>query len=117
MSDISLIWRYRSVLHLISFYEERLCGYPRQKKRKSDNFFHLTKITDTILTITNIFVLCQVKVKLNHSSAVDLLWGLLVDFPPHALLTRQGLLQALLDIMVRSQISPRTQHTVHSSLN
>ena len=73
-------------------------------------------MTDTLLPHTNNFVLCQVKVKLNHSSAVDLLWGLLVDFPPHALLTRQGLLQALLDIMVRSQKSPNTQRTVNSSL-
>lgn len=44
-------------------------------------------------------IISQVKVKLNHSTAVSLLWDILSDFPPHAILSRQGLLQSLLDIL------------------
>ena len=43
----------------------------------------------------------KVKVKLNHSSSVGLLGDILADFPPHALLSRQGLIMAMLDILVQ----------------
>lgn len=41
----------------------------------------------------------EVKIKMNHTSSVILLWEVLSDFPPHVLLSRQGMLQALFDIL------------------
>lgn len=43
----------------------------------------------------------KVKVKLNHSSSVGLLGDIMADFPPHAILSRQGLIMAMLDILVQ----------------
>jgi hypothetical protein len=41
----------------------------------------------------------EVKIKLNHYSCVGLLWEVLVDFSPHTILARPGLLQGLLDVL------------------
>jgi hypothetical protein len=53
----------------------------------------------------------EVKVKLNHHTCVGLLWDILSDFPPHVLFERQGLLQALLDVLGSTSISSRSSYS------
>jgi hypothetical protein len=45
----------------------------------------------------------EVKVKLSHVNCGSALMDCLVEFPPHALLSRAGLLQAMLDILGSSE--------------
>jgi hypothetical protein len=52
----------------------------------------------------------EVKVKLNHHTCVGLLWDILSDFPPHVLFERQGLLQALLDVLGSSSVSSSSSY-------
>jgi hypothetical protein len=53
----------------------------------------------------------EVKLKLNHHTCVGLLWDVLSDFPPHVLFERQGLLQAILDVLGSSSVSSSSAYS------
>ena len=61
----------------------------------------------------------EVKVKLSHVNCGSALMDCLVEYPPHALLSRAGLLQAMLDVLGSSEGTkedfgkPRTHPAYH----